>query len=66
MAIMASGAALRALSGITSGLGFAKAKMIGFDFIFFIEAGFRTLGPDSPRNISAFSITSSKDLSSVF
>ena len=66
MAIIASGAAFRAMSGIISGLGFAKAKIIGFAFIFFIKAGFKTLGPDSPRNISAFSITCSKDLKLVF
>ena len=64
--MIASEAALRAMPGITSGLGFANANIIGFARILFIIEGVRILGPDRPRNISAFSITSSKDLRSVF
>ena len=63
---MASGATSRAISGMISGFGLARAKIIGRFAMRFTISGFKTFGPERPRNKSAPSITSSKVRLSVF
>ncbi len=58
VAMIASGATSRARSGSISGVGLASAKMIGRAAIAAAISGFRTFGPESPRNMSAPPITS--------
>lgn len=59
VAIMASGRAAIASSGIISGIGFDIARMIGLGPIFFTSSPFKTPGPESPMKRSAPSIASS-------
>lgn len=59
VAMMASGRALRATSGMISDTGLASAMISGLSAMRLTIAGFSTPGADSPRNMSAPSITSS-------
>ena len=65
VAMIASGLAFLAISGIISGSGFAKAKIIGFGAIFStIEAS--TIPPfESPRNTSASTIAVARSPSEI-
>ncbi len=56
--MMASGFASRATSGITSGIGLARPKMIGRSAIFATIPPSITPAAERPRNRSAPSITS--------
>ena len=62
---MASFRSLLTSSGIISGTGFAKAKIIGCADIFFTISSVRILGFESPKNISAPRIASLSVLSFV-
>ena len=59
VAMIASGATDRASEGKISGIGFARANIIGEDAIFPTIFLVKTPAPERPKKKSAFSITSS-------
>jgi hypothetical protein len=64
--IIASGRALRASSGMISGVGLASAITSGLSAIALTMSGVSTLGADRPRKMSAPPITSASTRLSVF
>ena len=64
--IIASGLVSRAMSGMISGSGFARARMIGLSAIAFRWSGVKTFGAERPRNRSAPLMASSKVRKSVW
>ncbi|MGY3292223.1 hypothetical protein ACVWWP_005290 [Bradyrhizobium sp. LM3.6] len=63
---MASGRALRASSGMISGVGFASAMIRGLSPIALAISGLSTPGADRPMKMSAPPITSASVRLSVF